>query len=92
MTGIKVKTLIWNDFNIEHIKKHKVTKKEVEIAISNITYYEKADKDRYKAVGRSGKRILSVIINRDEKTTYYVVTARDSSKKEKQKLYDKEHL
>ncbi len=92
MTRIKIKILIWNDWNLEHFKKHAVTKNEIETAASNIVYHEKAAKSRFKAVGRSGSRILSLIVNRKEKTTYYVVTARDSSKKEKQKLYDKERI
>ncbi len=92
MTKIKVETLVWNDWNIGHIKKHDVTQKEVEIAVSNKVYHSKADKNRYKVVGRSKTRILTVILNRNGTATYFVVTARDSDKKERQKLYDKEHI
>jgi len=36
MTRIIVKKLLWDDWNREHIKKHNVTVKEIEIAAKNI--------------------------------------------------------
>jgi len=92
MTRIKIRVLVWNEWNIGHIKKHKVTQKEIEIAVLNMVYHSKTDKNRYKAVGRSKTRILTTILNRNGIATYFVVTARDSDKKERQKLYDKERL
>ena len=91
MTKIKVKSIIWEEWNLIHIQRHSVTKIEVEIATANIGYHEKANKGRYMIVGRSRNRILSVVVNRISQTTYYVVTARDSDKNERRKLYEKEN-
>jgi len=92
MTNIKVDILVWDSRNLVHIQKHLVTRLETEIAVSNFIYHERAYSGRYLLVGRSGKRILSVILDRKNTKTYYVVTARDASKKEKEKLYEIENL
>ena len=91
MTRIKVKKIIWEKQNIEHIKKHSVTKEEVEIISQNFKYHEKTYGGRYLVVGRSGVRIISIIVRRLGTGTYYVVTARDSDRRERRKLYDKEN-
>ena len=36
MTKIKIEQLIWDEWNKEHIKKHKVAVSEVEEAVQNI--------------------------------------------------------
>ena len=90
MTRIVVKTLLWDNHNVEHIKKHKVTEREVEQVAKQISWHKKTHHGRYLATGRSGSRILSIVIRRKEKTTYYVVTARDASREERRKLYEKE--
>ncbi len=90
MTKIRIRTLIWDDWNTEHIKKHNVAVAEVEDAANNISWHKKAKNGRYLAGGRSGRRILSLIIRRVKQTTYYVVTARDSDKEERMRLYEKE--
>ena len=92
MTRIKIEVLIWDRKNTIHIQKHSVTKIETEVAVSNFVYYEQAHSGRYLLVGKSGKRILSVILDRKSAKTYYVVTVRDASKKEKKKLYKIENL
>ncbi len=90
MTKIRVKTIIWDDWNREHIKKHNLTQQDVEIAAKNISWHKHSHKKRYLATGRSGSRIVSLIIKRKEKTTYYLVTARDADKYERRKLYERE--
>lgn len=92
MTRIKVKSLIWDNWNLEHIKKHRVGEKEVEIVVENLSYHKQTYNNRYLLVGRSGSRILSVVLKRQDKTTYYVVTARDASQKEKREVYEKEKI
>lgn len=89
MTRIIVKTLLWDAYNIEHIKKHHVTRSEVEAAANHITWHKRTHHGRYLATGRSGSRILSVIIRRKDKKTYYLVTARDASRDERRKLYER---
>ena len=91
MTKIKVKTIIWEEWNVKHIKKHSVTESEVRSTALNFTYHEKTHNGRYLIVGRCGLRILTLIVRRLESGKYYLVTARDSSKKERKKLYEKEN-
>lgn len=90
MTRIKIKKLIWDNYNVEHIKKHSVTVDEVEIAAKNIVWHKKSRDTKYLATGRSGKRIISLVLRRKAQTTYYLVTARDAAKGERKKLYEKE--
>ena len=90
MTRIRVKTIIWDDWNREHIKKHSVSISEAEGVGRKIIYHRKTDKNRYLAVGRSGNRIITLIIRRLEPTTYFLTTARDASKKERKIVYEKE--
>lgn len=90
MTRIKIKSLIWDDWNTEHIKKHGVLISEVEEAGQNIIYHRKSKRNRFLAVGRSGNRMVSLIIRRLESTKYFLVTARDASKKERKIVYEKD--
>ena len=90
MTRIIVEIIIWDNWNRKYIKKHKVSIDEVERAGRNLRYHKHTYGGRYVFVGRSGKRILSVVIKRKQLKTYYVVTARDADKKERRRLYEKE--
>lgn len=78
--------LIWDEWNKEHIKKHKVTVKEAEEAYKN-------------EVGRSGsydkremiygitkdKRAITISVSYAKQKDPYVVSVRDMSKKERRK-------
>lgn len=90
MTRIIITELIWDEWNLEHIKKHKVSQKEVVDIAQNIITHKSAKQGRYLIIGRSGSRILTVIISKQGKGIYYPVTARDAAKKERKKVYDKE--
>lgn len=90
MTRIIIKELVWDEWNIEHIKKHDVTQAEVEEVARNIVTHKKVKLGRYSIFGRIGSRILTVIINRKATGIYYPVTARDAAKKERRKIYEKE--
>jgi len=90
MIRIVVKKLIWDKYNIEHIKKHNVTVAEVEEIAKSTLAHKKAKKGRYLIIGRAGKRILSVVLNRKGLGVYYPVTARDAAKKERRQVYEKE--
>lgn len=90
MTRIKIKTIVWDDWNREHIKKHKVSVNEVEKAGKRVIYHRETEKNRFLVVTRSGKRIITLIVRRLESTKYFLVTARDASKKERKKVYEKE--
>lgn len=90
MTRIIIKKLIWDAYNIEHIKKHNVTILEIETIARNLIAHERAKEGRYAVFGRVGSRILTIIIRRERQSVYYLVTARDSAKRERKKVYEKE--
>lgn len=90
MTRIKVREIVWDDWNVIHISKHNVTKDEVTIAVVGFIYHKRTYNGRYLLVGRAGKRIVSVVVRREKETTYYIVTARDADKKERRRVYEKE--
>jgi len=90
MTRIRIKGLVWDDWNLRHIKKHSVEKLEIEETVENLYYHKRTYGNRYLLVGRSGSRLIAVVLKRQERTIYYVVTARDASRKERRKVYDKE--
>lgn len=90
MTRIIVKILIWDNWNLEHIQKHNVTKEEVEGA-KEIIYHRRTYDGKYLATGRSGDRLVTIILRRKNAGEYYEVTARDASKKERVKIYEKEN-
>lgn len=92
MTRIKIKKLTWDEFNVEHIKKHNVTQDEVEGVARNIIAHKKAKLGRYLIIGRVGSRILSVAISRKGVGVYYPITARDAARKERRQVYEKEKI
>ncbi len=92
MTRIRINLLIWDSYNTEHITKHSVSVDEVEGAIKNLIAHKKGKKGRYIAIGRFESRLISVIIRRKTTGVYYPVTARDSSKKERKEIYEKEKI
>lgn len=92
MTRIVVKKLIWDERNVEHIKKHNVSVEEVESIARNIIVHKKAKQGRYLIIGRISSRILTIIVSRIRAGVYYPVTARDSARKERKKLYEKEKI
>lgn len=91
MTKIRVKKLVWTEWNVNHIKKHNVSVSEVEISIINFAAHKHGYKGRYILIGRSGKRIISTIVRREKPNTYLVITARDADKKERKIVYEKEN-
>jgi len=92
MTRIKIRELIWDEYNIDHIKKHNVTVREAKEAIKNFIGHKTGKKGRYIAMGRSGTRLISLIVRRISSGAYYLVSARDSSRKERREIYEKEKI
>ena len=90
MTKIKVSQLNWDEWNIEHIKKHNVTVAEVEEAIRKVNAHRKGYLGRILLIGRAGKRILAMIVKPNANKKYYLITARDADQKERRLLYANE--
>lgn len=84
MTRITIRSIVWTRGNAEHIRKHSLTIAEVEDAIDHVVAYRMGYKGRIVLIGRSGKRLLAVIVSKEELGHYYIVTARDADKKRKE--------
>ena len=84
---IKIRELIWDKWNINHIKKHNVTKGEIEELCSGKHKRQLTYRKRYLILGRiKSGRALTIILAREKPGKYYMVTARDMSKKERRKF------
>jgi len=83
MTEIKIEQIVWDEWNVKHINKHNVTQEEVEEVVTTIITHKKGYSGRVLLIGRTGTRIVSVVVKRDRTGIYYVVTARDADEKEK---------
>ena len=90
MTRIVIKELVFDSWNRNHIQKHNVTIEEIVKAGHNLIYHKQSYQQRYVAIGRCGPRLLSLVIKRVSVGKYYLITARDASKKERKKVYEKE--
>lgn len=80
---IRKENLIWDETNTDHIKKHNVTKQEVETALEDKFKARETHSDRIMIIAKSDTRILSIVLGKD-KNGFYPVTARDASKKERE--------
>ena len=82
---IVIESLIWDDWNIDHISLHDVVPEEVELSLTDDNkLFIQAKQGRVIVLGRSGKRLLTTVLNPQEtEGAYYVITARDMSKKER---------
>ena len=81
--------LIWDEFNSEHISKHKVNKTEVYEALENVlTILEVRQGRKLLVCQTKSKRYLALVIIHKGGNAYYLVTARDASSKEKRLIYD----
>jgi uncharacterized DUF497 family protein len=91
MDTINANNLIWDTFNTDHIRKHSVSMQEIVEACGHIVHTEKTKKDRFLMVGITDKkRILSMVLANKDENQFYLVTARDASKKER-KIYAQKH-
>lgn len=91
MTRIVIKELVWDETrNLRHIRKHNITKDEVEEAGRNLIYHQQGRKGLYLAVGRSKLRLIFIVLNRESAGRYYLITARDAGKNERKVVYEKE--
>ena len=84
--------LVWDKWNLEHIKKHNVSKYEVEIAFKNKELQIESYRGRITLISKTKRgRLLTIALSFERQKDGYVVSARDSSKQEKEK-YNKQSL
>jgi uncharacterized DUF497 family protein len=80
----------WDCKSLEHITKHNVSEKKVEIAVNGMILIRNTSRSGEKlkeVIGEAYGRVLFVVLKL-EKDKYKVITARDASRAEK-KLYTK---
>lgn len=89
---IEIGELQWDDFNTRHIGKHGISVSEIEETCLNKIDVLSGYGSRQMLFGKTNKgRYVTVILMRKVKNIYYVVTARDTSKKERRYVYDQEN-
>lgn len=84
-TNVIVTELIWDDWNVNHIAQHNVMPEEVEQSlVDEEAVFLQAKQGRVMVLSSTGTRLLATVLNAQETGgAYYVVTARDMSKKER---------
>lgn len=81
--------LVWDKWNIEHIKKHQVTKEEVEQVYKSKVVKRQTYLNRILILGKTKeKRFLTIVISHEKQKESYVVSARDMSRKERRYYYE----
>jgi uncharacterized DUF497 family protein len=84
MIGIDL--LIWDSWNVAHIARHEVIPIEVEEVCQGEPKVEEGYKARLQLVGPTkAERVLAVILEPLEPGLYYPITARDASRKERER-------
>lgn len=85
-----IKELIWDDWNREHIKKHQVSVNEVEEGCNQQIKSFKSYKERLIILGKTqNSRLLTLVLTKKSRGVYYLVTARDMSRKERRFINEK---
>ena len=85
-----IEELIWDEWNIEHIKKHEVNAIEVEEACGQPINSFKSYQNRLIILGKTKSgRLLTLVLMKKNKGIYYLVTARDTSRKERRLISEK---
>lgn len=81
---IEVNRLVWDEVNRKHIVKHSVTVKEVgEICFGKVKA-KLAKFGRYLVMGKTkAGRKLTIILAPKGESSFYIVSARDTSRKER---------
>ena len=83
---ITIEKLVWDDYNIEHIARHGVTRPKVEEVCLGDFYARETYNERLLVIGPdSTGNLLAVVVGLEGDNTYYVVTARPAAKKERRR-------
>lgn len=85
---LNIRRLIWDDWNVAHIARHEVIPEEVEEVCQGAHVTSETYSARIRVVGPSTTgRMLTVILAPRDQDTYYPVTARPASRKERQRYH-----
>lgn len=81
-----VKRLVWDEWNINHVARHGISPREVEEACLGDVVVNKTYAGRLRVIGKTlGDRWLAIILAPKQRLTYYPVTARPASRKERRR-------
>ncbi|MBA2276598.1 MAG: BrnT family toxin [Chloroflexia bacterium] len=81
---MRIYHLIWDEWNEEHIAHHGVTAEEAEDVAYGHSFMTRAREGLYRLIGqRNAGRLLTVYVEPRGGGTFYVVTARDATLKER---------
>lgn len=81
--------IVWDEWNREHIKKHKVSKQEVEEAYEREFGRSDSYLGRQAIYGITKKgKLVTIIVSYKKQPQPYVVSARNLSKKERRDYYE----
>ena len=84
MRALRIEDLIWDSWNREHITKHDVSLSEVEQALGDSgKKVLKTYASRLLVLAAVEKRFLTIVLAPKSGRKFYVVTARDMSRKER---------
>ena len=85
---IEIRYLQWNASKIEHIKEHNISPRQVEQVFIEGKYLAgEGKKSKLLIHGRCGRRLLTVVLAQ-ENGSYYVITARNMNRKERERYYE----
>lgn len=77
----------WNDQTEDHIARHGVTLEEALQAVNDYLELKRAKGNRYSLIGRARSgRYLTVILERDERRNWHIVTARPVNHRERRRI------
>ena len=83
---MEIDRLIWDPGNIAHIARHEVTLREVEEVRNGRFVTRRSYANRIMITGPTdSNRVLSVVLEPVGDNTYYVVTARPASRRERRR-------
>lgn len=91
ITKIRIEQLLWDTWNTKHIGKHNVSVNDAEYVIEHVGVHKYVKMDRILFIARVDRRIISVVVAKEQGNMFYVVSARDAAKKERRRLYEKEN-
>lgn len=78
---MRIRRLIWDDTNLEHIARHRVIPEEVdEVCLNEQSYATRIGRRRYQVIGQTrAGRYLTIFLDYPGGDIFYPVTARDAT-------------
>lgn len=79
-----IRRLVWDEWNIDHIARHNVEPEEIEEVCKSKNLFNRWKNKTYRVIGQTEDgRYITIFLAPRTRQSYYPVTARDSTEKEK---------